>query len=71
MTLAEIQKCFEQVISDIQSVLPRQTNLVDYVKLEGKLEAYADSLKLISSAIADEQTIAPEPTTKAKSTTKD
>ena len=66
MTKAELEKCFEQVIADIQAALPNQNKLVDYVRLEGKIEAYADALKLISNTEIEPEPVKKEE--KAKST---
>ena len=44
----DVLKAFDGVITQIQSELEKTNSLKAYVKLEGRLEAYADSKALVS-----------------------
>lgn len=62
----DVLKAFDGVITQIQSELEKTTSLKAYVKLEGRLEAYADSKALVSryfesvSAAAEPATLTEE-----------
>jgi len=58
----DVLKAFDGVIAQIQSELEKTTSLKAYVKLEGRLEAYADSKALVSRYF-ESVSAAAEPTT--------
>ena len=53
MTKEEVVKAFEGVIANLQKELFNQTTLASYVYLEGKLDAYKDSLNLVSNLVIE------------------
>lgn len=69
MKKEEILNAFQQVIDQLSRALEAQTGLVPYVKIEAKIEAYTDALKLLSENLEDtkvEEVKVEEPKTTKK-----